>query len=153
MIPDILPNFVSGLPLASQAAVGKVFRPTLCPRSSSERCWSILERFGDPITMKKHQQVLYCLQKTRFPRFSLRAFRRSATSSQNHPLSIPRDPKSGSGGAKRGPGEIQERPGRGPGAARRHPQIVLNSLWPPESSKSAPGEVQEPSWSLPGLIW
>ena len=150
MIPDILPNFVSGLPLASQAAFGTLFRPTLCPRSSSERCWSILERILDPRTMKNHEKVLYCLQKTSFSRFPLRAFRRSATSSQNTPWSIPRHPNSGPGGAKRGPGEIQERPGRGPGAARSHHKIVLNPLWPPESPKSAPGEAQEPPQRPPG---
>ena len=144
MIPDILPNFVSGLPLASQAAFGTLFRPTLCPRSSSERCWSILERFLDPRTMKNHEKVLYCLQKTSFSRFPLRAFRRSATSSQNHPRSIPRDAKSDPGGVKSGPGEPQERPGRGSGAARRHPKIGLYALLPAGEPQERPGEAQEP---------
>ena len=157
MIPDILPNFVSGLPLASQAAFGTLFRPTLCPRSSSERCWSILERFLDPRTMKNHEKVLYCLQKTTFSRFPLRAFRRSATSSQNHPRSIPRDPKSDPGGVKSGPGEPQERPGRA-GAARRHPQIrAFARRRAPRAPGRGPGATSERSckrfWSLPGLIW
>ena len=90
---------------------------------------------------------LNCLQKTRFSRFALGACRRSAESSQNHPRSAPRDPESDPGGVKSGPGEPQERPGRGPGAARRHPKIGLN----------APGATPERSWkrfwSLPGLIW
>ena len=68
----------------------------------------------------------YSLQKTRFPRFSLKAFKRSAKSSQNDPRSVPRDPKSGLGGAKSGPGEPQERPGRGPGAT---PEAPWKRFW------------------------
>ena len=137
MAPDILLNRLSGLPGASQVTLGTLLRPTRCPRSFSERFWTILGRFWDPRTMKKHQKALNCLQKTRFSRFLLGACRRSAKSSQNHPRSAPRDPKSDPGGVKSGPGQPQERPGRGPGAARRHLKIGLNALLPPESPKSA----------------
>ena len=94
--------------------------------------------------MKNHEKVLYSLQKTSFSRFPLRAFRRSATSSQNHPRSIPRDAKSDPGGVKSGPGEPQERPGRGSGAARRHPKIGLYALLPAGEPQERPGEAQEP---------
>ena len=52
MAPDILLNRVSGLPGASQATFGTLLRPTRCPRSSSERFWTMLKCFWGPRTMK-----------------------------------------------------------------------------------------------------
>ena len=83
----------------------------------------------------KTLKVLNCLQKTRFSRLSLRAFRRSAEKLPKPPRSTPRTPKA-TQEAKSGPGEPQE---RGPGAARSHPKIVLSPLWSPEVAQRPPG--------------
>ena len=84
------------------------------------------------------------------------------SSSQNALPEALRGPPGPRGATRRQerPRRASRAPRRGPGAARSHPKIVLNPLWPPKSQERpgrGPGATPEASWkrfwSLQSIIW
>ena len=129
MAPGILPNRVSGLPgLSKPLLAHSCGQPGAqeAPRSDFGRFWN---DFGTPEPWKK--QVLHCLQKTWYSRFSLKAFRKNKQSSQNDPKSVPRP--------RRAPGEAQEPPG----AAPKSFQTRFDSRRAPRAPRERPRSRQE----------
>ena len=132
MAPGILPNRVSSLPGASQATFGTLLRPTRCPRSFSERFWTILGGLWDPRTMKNIKSVELSAKNKVFTIFawSLQKERQKLTKPS------PERPQ----GPQKRPRRRQERSRRAPRAPGRGPGATSERSW-------------KRFWSLPGLIW
>ena len=115
MAPDILVNRASGLPGASQATFGRLLRPTRCPRSFSERFWTILGGFWDPRTMKKTLKSVELSAKNKV--FTIFAW---SLQKERQKLTKP-SPERPQGPQKR-PRRRQERSRRAPRAPRERPR-------------------------------
>jgi len=150
MSPDIRLNRLSGFPGASQGTLGILLRPARCPRSFSERFWTIRGGLWGPGTMKKTLKSDRLSTKNKV--FTIFAW---SLQKERQKLTKP-SPERPQGPQKR-PRRRQERSRRAPRAPRERPRSRQEA--PENRSKRTfaagepqerPGEAQEPPQRGPG---